>query len=202
VYHGPPPGNWHGGWYGHHYYPHNQVFFAPFPSVFVGSGFGFGYYPYPYYYPYGYPYPYYGYPYPGSYSYPPPGWSPDQQYPPDQGQPPATPPPPDSGSYQQPPPDAGSYQPAEEAGSDVAPPPDTSSYGMVQLRSVPDGSAIDFDGRYWFDARQLDDRWLSVPPGLHTITVRQPDHAPVARRVDVSPGRSQVISLESFSNQG
>jgi hypothetical protein len=189
VYHGAPPGNWgHGGWSGPRYYPHSRVFIAPpFPSVFIGSGFGYGYYPY--YYPYAYPYPYYGYP--SSYPYPPPGWSPDQQYPPDQGQPPATPPPPDTGSY----------QPPDQSEGDAAPPsPDTSSYGMVQLRSVPDGAAIDLDGRYWFDARQLDDRWLPVPPGLHTITVRQPDHAPLARRVDVSPGRSQVISLESFSD--
>src|SRR5262249_18240862 len=110
--------------------------------------------------------------------------------------------PPGSGSYQ-PPPDTGSYPPAEEAGSDVAPPPpDTSKYGMGQNRGVPDGSASEFDGRDWFGPPQRDRRWLSPPPGPPTITVRPPDHAPLARRVDVSPGRSQVISLDSFSDQG
>jgi hypothetical protein len=168
------------------------VFFVPRAPVFLG-GFGFGYYPYPYYYyPYPYPYPYYyGYPsYPTS--YPPPGWSPNQQYPPDNG-PPESQPPPDTGEA--PPPSEGSNLEA------APPPPDSGSYGMIQLRSVPEGAAVDLDGRFWLDARQLDDRWLPVPPGLHTITVRQAGRSPLERRVDVSPGASQVLTMESFSDE-
>jgi hypothetical protein len=49
------------------------------------------------------------------------------------------------------------------------------------------------------DARQLDERWLPVT-GQHTITVRLRDGAPLDRRVDVPAGASQVMSLDSFTD--
>jgi len=155
------------------------------PSVFFGGGFGGYYYPYPYPYPYYYGYPT-GYPPPG----PPPGWYSSDSYPPDEDAPQATPPP-----------DAGAPPPPDESAAEAPPPADTATYGLIQLRSVPEGAAIDLDGRYWLDARRLDDRWLPVAPGLHTITVRQEGRATVERRVDVSPGGSQVVSMESFSDE-
>jgi hypothetical protein len=192
-YRGAPPPGWHGGWYphggyyAHGYYPHNRVFIVPGgPGVFFGGGWPYYGYPYPYYYPYSYPYPYYGYPttYPPPASYPGGQYPPDQQYPPDSG----APPPPDAGAP--PPPD-------EPEGS--APPPAGSSYGYVQLHSVPEDATVDLDGRFWVDARQLDERWLPVTPGAHTITVRPRDGSPLDRRVDVPAGASQVISLDSFT---
>src|SRR5262249_29870368 len=144
---GAPPPGWHGGWNGHAFFPHNRVFFVPGgPAFFFGTGWGWPYYyGYPYYYPYPYPYPYYGYPT----AYPPPPWYPTQQYPPDQQYQP------DSGAP--PPPDAGAAPPPDEG---AAPPASGSNYGYVQLRSVPEDATVDLDGRFWVDARQLDERWL------------------------------------------
>jgi hypothetical protein len=158
------------------------------PSIFFGAGWPY-YYGYPYYYPYSYPYPYpyYGYPT----TYPPPAAYPSQQYPPDQQYPP------EAGAP--PPPDTGAAPPPEPEGA--VPPASGSSYGFVQLRSVPEDATVDLDGRFWVDARQLDERWLPVTPGLHTITVRPRDGAPLDRRVDVSAGGSQVVSMDSFSDE-
>jgi hypothetical protein len=194
-YRGAPPPGWshggwypHGGYYAHGYYPHNRVFIVPgAPSFFFGAGWPY-YYGYPYYYPYSYPYPYYGYPT----TYPPPAAYPSQQYPRDQQYSP------DAGAP--PPPDTGAAPPPDEPEGAV-PPASGSSYGFVQLRSVPEDATVDLDGRFWVDARQLDERWLPVAPGLHTITVRPRDGAPLDRRVDVSAGGSQVVSMDSFSGE-
>jgi len=192
---GAPPPGWHGGWapHGgwHGSFPHNRVFIVPGGPFFFGSWGWPYYYGYPYYYPYPYPYPYYGYPT----TYPPPG-SPTQQYPPDQQYQQYQQYPPDSGAA--PPPDAGSAPPPDEG---AAPPPSSSRYGYVQLRSVPEDATVDLDGRFWVDGRQLDERWLPLTPGLHTITVRLRDSEPVDRRVDVSAGASQVVSMDSFSGE-
>lgn len=180
---------WGGGWGGH------PVWVRRGPSIIIGGG-GFAYYPY------AYPsYPYYGYAYPPAYapgayptysdpsypSYPPPGY-----YEGDQGTSPdaqTTPPP--------------EYAPAPEA---EAPPPaeappsddDGATYGLVQLREVPDGATIDLDQHPWVDAgdlRNLGDRWLALPAGMHSITVRAAGYAPAERRVDVASGRPQVVQI-------
>jgi hypothetical protein len=135
-----------------------------------------GYYPY-YYYPYGpYPYPYaypYAYPYP-VYVPPPddPGW----------GAPPADAPPPARAESRPP--------------SPAAAPP--ASYGLVQLRGVPDGAAVDLDGRFWLTARALDGRWVALPDGEHTLAVRVEGAEPVVRRVDVRSGKTQVVRFGPF----
>src|SRR5579875_2420067 len=74
-------------------------------------------------------------------------------YPPYYGYYPPPPPPPP------PPPDQ-----EEEPEQEPAPEP-PASYGLVQLRGVPDGAAVDLDGRFWLTAAQLDQRWLGLPEG-------------------------------------
>jgi len=63
----------------------------------------------------------------------------------------------------------------------------------VQLRGVPDGSKIDLDGRFWMQANGLDDRWLALPRGPHTLDVTAPGHDVVTRQVDVSDGKAVVL---------
>jgi hypothetical protein len=146
------------------------------PHVFV-NGFFFGP-PFFWDYPMYVPYPIYGYP-------PPPdgAWDYRAEAPPDDQQPPTQPPPP--------PPD-------EQARADTNEEPLAASYGLVQLRGVPDDAAIDLDGRFWMTAARLDQRWLALPRGAHTLTVRVRDLAPIERRVDVEPGKNQVIRFGPF----
>jgi hypothetical protein len=40
----------------------------------------------------------------------------------------------------------------------------------MQFRGIPDGAQIDLDDRFWLDAQGLDQRWLAIPDGRHTIT--------------------------------
>jgi PEGA domain len=197
-------GGWgHGGWggwggWGHGFHG-NHFFFGP--RFVVGGGFLYGspfywgpyYWGYPYY-GYGY-YPYYGYPpywYPPydasvpSYpSYPPPATqgAPDQSaIPPGGGM--------DQGYGAAPPPDQGYV-----ADSSVAAGDDYSSYGLIQLRGVPDGASIDLDGRHWLDGRNLGDRWLALPAGAHTISVRAEGYETFERSIDVTAGRNQVVRI-------
>ena len=44
----------------------------------------------------------------------------------------------------------------------------------------------------------LDHRWLALPEGRHRLTVHVDDAAAVERRVDVAPGKSQVVRLGPF----
>jgi hypothetical protein len=67
------------------------------------------------------------------------------------------------------------------------------SYGLVQLRGIPDGAAIDLDGRFWLTARDLDERWLALPKGEHTLSVRVGENDPIVRQVDVRSGKTQVV---------
>jgi PEGA domain len=184
-------GGWGGGWHGNHF------FFGP--RFVVGGGFLYGspfywgpnYWGYPYYgygyYPWGYGpygYPPYGYPpydanvpsYPG---YPPP----TAQGAPDQS---AIPPAADTA----PPPDQGYLADSPDAAGD-----DYSSYGLIQLRGVPDAASVDLDGRHWLDGRNLGGRWLALPAGLHTISVRAEGYETVEQRVDVTAGRNQVVRI-------
>src|SRR5206468_2577781 len=114
----------------------------------------------PYYSPYYY-YPYY-YPYPAY-----------------------APPPPEEPGWGAPPDD-------EQSGGEesrTAPPPQAddarrATYGLVQLHGVPNGAAVDLDGKFWLTASDLDTRWLALPQGEHRLTVRVADAEPVERRID------------------
>src|SRR5262249_13704483 len=71
------------------------------------------------------------------------------------------------------------------------------TYGLVQLHGVPDGAAVDLDGRFWLTADGLDDRWLALPEGSHTIAVRVGNGTPLKRTVEVKPGASTVVRFPS-----
>jgi hypothetical protein len=66
---------------------------------------------------------------------------------------------------------------------------------LIQLRGVPDRATIDLDGRPWLDGRNLGNRWLAVPAGAHTISVRAEGYETFERSIDVSPGRNQVVRI-------
>jgi hypothetical protein len=71
----------------------------------------------------------------------------------------------------------------------------------VQLRGVPDGADIDLDGRFWMQAQDLDQRWLALPQGTHTLVVRTKDAAPLERRVEVAAGRMQVVRFDTATKR-
>jgi hypothetical protein len=71
--------------------------------------------------------------------------------------------------------------------------PSRADYGLVQLRGVPDGAAVELDGRFWLEARELDDRWLALPWGAHTLTVRIEGRAPLERAVEIEAGKTHVV---------
>jgi hypothetical protein len=144
-------------------------------NFFVGGGVFFDpfWWGYPYYYGYPYPYGYYPYYYPEypEYSPPPaeePGAAPGQA----EGPGGAT---------------------AEGASPSAAIP----TYGLVQLRGVPDGASVDLDGRFWLTAEGLDARWLALPEGRHTVTVRNRNAAPLERTLDVMPGKTVTVQFRS-----
>ena len=165
----------HHGSFGGRGFVGHRPFFHPHSRFFIDGGFFFDpffpyYYPYPYYAPYPYPYP-----------------------------------PPDDEGWGEPPPEAGS-EPPPEAGSEPraenAPPSreeaEHASYGLVQLRGVPDGAAVDLDGRFWLTAERLDERWLAVPYGEHTLVVHARGSRPVEQRVEVKPGKTSVVRFGPF----
>jgi hypothetical protein len=159
---------WHGGgWRGRH---------GGGPHVFIDGGFFFGA---PFYWgdPFLYGPDYYYYPYPPAYAYP-------YDYPP---------PPPEGSTAEAAPPER------EEGGSEPQASGQASraSYGLVQLRGVGDGASVDLDGRFWLTADHLDDRWLGLPEGTHTITVRVGDAPSETRQVDVRAGRTRVVDFGS-----
>jgi hypothetical protein len=138
------------------------------PHIVIGTGFFWS----PYFYErYGYPYPYYPPPPPPYYYYPP-------YYPPPT--PPAREP---SASRER-----------RTADDEAA---RTASYGLVQLRGVPDGASVDLDGRFWLRAEKLDQRWLALPAGAHTLVVRAEEGRPVERRVRIDAGETHVVRFES-----
>jgi hypothetical protein len=122
----------------------------------------------PFFFPYYVPYPAYGYP-------PPPE---DWEEPPPEGE--QT--------------EAESSPPDEQQSADAG----AATYGLVQLRGVPDGAAVDLDGRFWLEAQTLDERWLALPHGSHTLTVRVEGREPVERRVDVVAGKTLVVRVGPF----
>ena len=144
------------------------VFVRHRPEVFVGGSIFWDPFFFPAFYPY-YPYPY-PYPYP-VYTYPPPE-------------------------------EPGPGAPPEETPREEEAPPSPedarrASYGLIQLRGVPDGATVDLDDRFWLTAERLDERWLAVPRGEHTLTVRVRGSEPIVRRIDVSPGKTQVVRFGS-----
>jgi hypothetical protein len=160
-------GGYHGG--GHHRHHHGSDFF------FYGS-FGPSWYAgWPYYRPYLYSYPYYAYPYWYAYPY---------SYP-----------------YPYPPVPYRVYD--EDDDRDVPeespPPADTepASYGLVRLDGVPDGAAVELDGRFWLTADDLDERWLALPRGEHRIAVTVRDAEPIARTIRIVPGRTHVLKFDA-----
>jgi len=162
-------GGWHhSGWGGHGWHGHG-------PHVFIDGGFFFGA-PLGWGWPYFYGDPYY--PYPPAYVYPPYGAAPYSYYPP--------PPPPEETEQEAEvaPPEGGASAPTAPA-----------TYGLVRLRGVRDGASVDLDGRFWLTADRLKDRWLALPEGTHTITVRDGDAPPVTRQVAVSAGENLTLDL-------
>jgi hypothetical protein len=170
----PRGGGWHGGHGGqggHHGHHHGS-------STFFFGSFG------PYWYPgWGWPYrpyyPYYGYYYPywGGYPY--------SYYPPPPNYPPAP------------------YRVEDDEYPDVpeasAPPVDEApaSYGLIRLDGVPNGAAVELDGRFWLTADDLDDRWMALPAGEHRIAVTVGDAEPLVRTIRIVPGRSHVLKFDA-----
>jgi hypothetical protein len=74
------------------------------------------------------------------------------------------------------------------------------SYGLLQLRGVPDGAAVDLDGRFWMTAASLERRWLAVPHGEHAITVYVEGKKPLERRVVVAAGRTHVVRVGPYAD--
>jgi hypothetical protein len=121
-----------------------------------------------------YPYPYY-YPYPAPYPYPvyaPPSDADDRYARSEEREP----------------------RRSESSAADAR----RATYGLMQIRGVPDGAEIDLDDRFWLDAQELDNRWLAVPEGRHTITVRVEGNDPVTRDIEVRAGAKQVTKFGPF----
>ncbi len=151
---------------------------------FHGGGFRGGFFFGPFGYPYAYGYPYanpYAYPYPEYY---PPEYYPSEYYPPTS---------PYSGSA--PPPESPYAGQGEQGPSAEATPEDArrADYGLVSLHGVPDGAAVDLDGRFWLTAEALEQRWLALPRGAHTLTVHVSGARPIERRIQVKAGATQVL---------
>ena len=104
---------------------------------------------------------------------------------------------PDDEGWSEPPPEGGS-EPRAESEPPAREEAERASYGLVQLRGVPDGAAVDLDGRFWLKADGLDQRWLAVPHGEHTLAVRVRGSQPVERRVEVKPGKTSVVRFGPF----
>ncbi len=166
----------HGGFHGPppHFHPGFHPGFRPgFRShfgarVFIGGAFWDPWYYYP---------PYYA---PAPYPYPPP--------------------PPDDAGWSSPPPEeqtssADDQDDREQPSDDDAA---RASYGLLQLHGIPDGAAVDLDGRFWMTAKRLDDRWLALPQGDHQLTVRVDGTTPVERSLNVTAGKTQVVRFGPF----
>ncbi len=115
-----------------------------------------------------------------------PFWYPYWAYPYYPGYPVYYPPPPEEGP-------AGEESQTAEAPDDREAEARIGSYGLVQLRGVPDGAAVDLDGRFWLTADGLDDHWLALPEGSHTVAVRVQGAQPIERRLDVRAGANTVV---------
>jgi hypothetical protein len=167
---GPGGHGGHGGFGGHGGGPHGHFGPHGHSRIFIDGGFFFDPF-FPYYYPYYEPYPVYAYP-------PPPYEAPPEESP------------------------EATAEGEESAPPESAPPTREealrASYGLVQVRGVPDGAAVDLDGRFWVTAKALGERWLAIPQGEHVVTVRVPGFDPEERRVDVKPGKAETLRFGPF----
>jgi hypothetical protein len=106
---------------------------------------------------------------------------------------------PDYPSSESPPPQTEEQQGTSEPGGEYAEAapesPLDASYGLVQLRGVPDGTAVNLDGKFWLKAEDLGARWLALPRGTHTLTVRKSGATPAERQVTVEPGKTRVVQF-------
>lgn len=118
-------------------------------------------------------YPYY-YPYPAPYAYPV-----------------SPPPPPRDRDYARDDDDRDDYEPPQED-------TERASYGLIQLRGIPDGADVDLDRRPWLRASALDNRWLAVPEGNHSITVRIGGDEPQTRDIEARAGAKHVLKFGPF----
>ena len=154
--------------------------------MFIGGSFfvdPFFWPSYPYYAPYPYYYgSYYGYP-----SAPPPY---------DGGDYASGAPDDDDSDAEAPPPDQN--VPDQDAKQETPDEADRANYGLIQLKGLPNGTAIDLDGRFWLKALNLDKRWLAVPHGKHTITAYVSGGEPSERRVDIGAGKNQVVKFGPY----
>jgi hypothetical protein len=169
-------GRGHGGWHG----PGGGRpggWHGPRTRGFFGGGVFFSPLFYdPFFYPYYVPYPY------PVYSYPPPDYT-----------------------WSAPPPETGGAEPEEERRAERSPSTRDdvarATYGLVQLRGIPDGASVDLDGRFWLTAQDLDERWLALPRGEHTVSVRVRGSEIVERRIDVKEGKNHVIRFGPFRHE-
>ena len=100
--------------------------------------------------------------------------------------------------WQEPSPPEAQAQGGDEQHVEAAPLEDSlkASYGLVQLRGVADGASVDLDGRFWLTAAKLDQRWLALPHGRHTITVRNENAVAVERHVEVESGTPSTVRFD------
>lgn len=97
-----------------------------------------------------------------------------------------------------PPPDDTDVAPPESSGGSTegdAENPLDASYGLIRLAGVPDGATVELDGRFWMQAARLGERWVALPRGKHSITVRGADGKARERRILVEPGTSVVVQF-------
>jgi hypothetical protein len=174
--HGGGRGGGHGhggGWHGHGHHGHGHHGHGHFHGSFWGPSVAIGGYWDPFW-PRYYPYPYY-YPYPAPYPYPvypPPAETDDRYAREEERQRPR------SGSSEE------RTRPA--------------SYGLIQVRGVPDGAQIDLDDEFWLEARDLDNAWMAISEGRHSITVRVDGNEPVKREVEMRAGAKQIVKFGPF----
>ncbi len=100
---------------------------------------------------------------------------------------PPPPPPPPPGESEAPPEEPASPVPQSRAEAR------RTTYGLVQLRGVPEGAAVDLDGRFWLKAIELDGRWLALPAGEHQVVVHLDGERTVERTVTVTAGEVVVV---------
>lgn len=97
-----------------------------------------------------------------------------------------------------PPEDLDSSAPPDEESPGTPPGEDDArqaTYGLVQLRGVPAGTAVDLDGRFWLTAADLDTRWLALPAGDHRLVVHVDGDEPVTRTITVLAGKTLAVRL-------
>jgi hypothetical protein len=47
------------------------------------------------------------------------------------------------------------------------------------------------------DSRAQGARWLALPRGTHTVTVRKPGAPPAERQISIEPGKTRVVQFKA-----